>query len=416
VAGLIALAAVAAVLVHGRARDTTAFDHRDGPILVNTAAQGTKDINDIYVFRSPANANNTVFVFNFQPFPGNLTPASVDPSQVYDIKIDTTGDAIEDLTFRITFGPPDANGVQDVTLRGFPAAAFPPAGVAATGRTGTTAPTGVDIPVAGGGTFRAGIHDDPFFFDAGAFSTLESTGVGFPRPIGQARNFFGPNVNTFACILEIPSSRIPIPANNPNKIIGVFATLTNNGAQVDFVGRPGINTALIPPSPRSHLTRGERRNAFNAAQPRNHRFNAPLGFRDDMIFVLTDPTGLFKRTGTDASFLADALLPDLLMFQIGNPGGYGTLIGGSGSPGFFGSGPFAGGQVLGNGRRFSDDVVDILFNFLTNGAIPSDNVIDDNGLKVTDGSVVSGMTRAIAFPYIGLANLPLNGPGTGPNP
>src|SRR5262249_46055983 len=212
--------------------------------------------------------------------------------------------------------------------------------------------------------------------------------------------------------------RIPIPANNPNKIIGVFVTLTNNGQQVDFMGRPGINTALIPPSPRKNLARGERRNDLNAAQPRNHRAAAPLGFRDHMIFVLTDPNGLFKRTATEASCLADALLPDLLMFQIGNPGGFGTLIGGAGSPGFFGTGPFAGGQVLGNGRQFRDDVIDIEFNLLTNGAIPRDNVGDDNGLKVTDGSVdpVSLKTRAIAFPYCGLANLPLNGPGTGPNP
>ena len=68
--------------------------------------------------------------------------------------------------------------------------------------------------------------------------------------------------------------------------------------------------------------------------------------------------------------------------------------------------------------RRSGDVIDIEINLLTNGVIPGDNVGDDNGLKVTDGSVdpVSGKTRAIAFPYCGLANLPLNGPGTGPNP
>jgi hypothetical protein len=419
VGALLALAAAAAFLVQGPARNTNAFDHRDGPILVNTAVNGTHDLNDLYVFRSPANpSSNTVFVLTFQPFPGNLTPISVDPTQQYDIKIDTTGDAIEDIVFRITFGPPDANGVQDVMLLGLPAAMFPPTGILARGKTGTTAPTGVNIPVEGGGTFRAGIHDDPFFFDAGGFNTLESTGAGFPRAPGTAHNFFGPNGNTFACILEIPSSRILFPATNPNKIIGVFATITQNGTQVDFVGRGGTNTALIPPSPRKNLARGERRNAFNAAQPRNHRAAAPAGFRDDMIFVLTDATGFFKRNQTDASFLANALLPDLLMFQIGNPGGYGTLVGGAGSPGFFGTGPFAGGQVLGNGRQFRDDVLDILFNLLTNGAIPSDNVGDDNGLKITDGSVdpVSAMTRAIAFPYIGLANLPLNGPGTGPNP
>jgi hypothetical protein len=46
--------------------------------------------------------------------------------------------------------------------------------------------------------------------------------------------------------------------------------------------------------------------------------------------------------------------------------------------------------------------------------MPTDNVNDDNGLKVTDGSVdpVSGQTRAIAFPYIGAAN----DPPAGPNP
>ena len=134
-----------------------------------------------------------------------------------------------------------------------------------------------------------------------------------------------------------------------------------------------------------------------------------------MIFVLTDPTGFYKRTAADASFLADALLPDMLMFQVGNPNGFGTTIGPG--PGFF-TGPFAGGQVLGNGRRLRDDVFDTLLNLLTAGGIPGDNVGDDNGLKVTDGSVdpVSAKTRAIAFPYLGLANLPLNGPGTGPNP
>ena len=128
-----------------------------------------------------------------------------------------------------------------------------------------------------------------------------------------------------------------------------------------------------------------------------------------MISVLTDPAGIYKLTTGEANFRADALLPDMLTFQIGNPNGFGTTIGPG--PGFF-TGPFPGGQVFGNGRRFSDDVHDILLNFLTNGAIPTDNVGDDNGLRITDGSVdsVSGKTRAIAFPYIGGSS------PTGPNP
>src|SRR5262249_8581738 len=166
VGALLAIAALAALLSRGPAPETSAADHRDGPILVNTATQGTRDINDIYVFRSPANPDNTVFFFSFQPFPGNLTPRSVDPTQQFDIRIDTTGDAVEDLVFRLTFGPPNPNGVQDVTLRALPAAAFPPNGILARGRTGTNAPTGQDFPLHGipGGKFRCGIHDDPFFF------------------------------------------------------------------------------------------------------------------------------------------------------------------------------------------------------------------------------------------------------------
>src|SRR5262245_5404347 len=75
VAALLAVAALAAFLSRGPAPETSAADHRDGPILVNTATQGTKDVNDIYLFRSPANpTTHTVFFFSFQPFPGNLTP------------------------------------------------------------------------------------------------------------------------------------------------------------------------------------------------------------------------------------------------------------------------------------------------------------------------------------------------------
>ena len=397
--GLLACLAGSAVLL------APAADHRDGPILLITAVNGQRDINDIFVFRSPSNTNNTVFVLTFQPFPGNLTPVTIDQNTVFDLKIDTTGDGVEDVTLRMTVGAPNASGVQPVLLRGLPSTKFPPTGILAKGSTGT------NIPVAGGGLFRAAIHDDPFFFDAGGFSTFIAQGTAaFPRPVGTAKNFFGPNGNTMAFVLEIPSARIDTGTGNPNRIIGVWGTTTTaGGVQIDRMGRPAINTALIPPVPRNNLARGERRNAFNAGLTRNDRRD----FNADMKSVLQG--SVFNRSVTDATFLTAALLPDMLMFQIGNPGGFGTLIGPG--PGFF-TGPFAGGQVLGNGRQFRDDVIDIELNLLTNGAIPRDNVGDDNGLRVTDGSVdpVSGQIRAIAFPYIGAANLPLNGPGTGPNP
>src|SRR6185369_206258 len=53
---------------------------------------GVTTINDLYVFRSPGNAANTVFAMTFQPFPGVLTPDTADPDLTYEIHIDVTGD------------------------------------------------------------------------------------------------------------------------------------------------------------------------------------------------------------------------------------------------------------------------------------------------------------------------------------
>jgi streptogramin lyase len=369
-------------------------------------------LQDLYVFRSPANANNTVFMLTTNVFAGNLLPFTFDPNKTYAFNIDSSGDAVQDIRYLYKFSAPDANPIGQ--LGGAPGQNYVAVRIDNTGDLlAARGRTNINVPVQGGGTLRVGLLDDPFFFDKGAFNTLVTTGAGFPRAPGAAHNFFGPNVNVLAVVMEVNSNRLPIPLNNPNKIIGVWATEDVRGVQIDRVGKPFIVDGLIPPVPRSAPPpQTEQRLAFLVGVPSND----VAAFRAGMIAVLVNPTGFYKRTMADASFLADALLPDMLFFQLGNPNGFGTTIGPG--PGFF-TGPFNGGQqVLGNGRRFADDVIDILLNILTNGVIPGDNVGDDNGLKVTDGSVdpVSGKTRAIAFPYSGLANLPLNGPGTGPNP
>jgi hypothetical protein len=93
------------------------------------------------------------------------------------------------------------------------------------------------------------------------------------------------------------------------------------------------------------------------------------------------------------------------VFQVGNTSGYGAVVmDGTGAP--------FPGSPLGNGRRLRDDTYDFSLNYISNTATPTDNVADDNGTKITDGN----LGTVAAFPYIGAANLPLNGPGTGPNP
>jgi hypothetical protein len=165
--------------------------------------------------------------------------------------------------------------------------------------------------------------------------------------------------------------------------------------QQDREGRPFINSALIPPVPRNDPSPGERRNAFNAGTPLTDR----TSFQADMIDVFTT---FFGRSLADANNLTTQLLPDILIFQIGiNPNGFGVPVTDS-----TGSTP---GLHLGNGRRLRDDAIDFALSFY---GFSTDLVFDDNGARITDGQL--GTTAA--FPYIGAANLPLNGPGTGPNP
>jgi hypothetical protein len=369
-----------------------AADHRDGPIFGPpgiTITNSRRDINDVYVFRSPANANNTVLILDVSPFAGATTPATFDQNVTFEFRIANRDliNVTDDRTFQVNFGAPDSTGVQDVTLRGLPAAAFPgTGGILARGKTGT------NLPVRGvggaGAMFRAAIHDDPFFFDAVGFNQLLDGGA-FPRPVGTATNFFGPSVNTLSIVLEVPSQVLRGPTSD---LIGVWCRTQLNGVQLDRMGRPAINTALIPPVPRGPAhpiqTGTDHRNAFNAGHPKNDRGS----FNADMTGILMN---FYGRDQNTANTFASLLLPDILVYQLGNPNGFGTFVG-------------PGGSFLGNGRRLSDDVIDTEVNLLTGGGVTTDNVGDDNGLKVTDGSVdpVSGQTRAIAFPYIGAANNP----------
>jgi hypothetical protein len=116
-----------------------AADHRDGPAFASPSEASRLDIGDLYVFRSLANASNTVLILTVSPFAGTQTPSAFRPNARFEFKLDTTGDAVgavrEDVTLRARFGAPDETGVQSVSLRCLPAACCPRHGVLAKGRT-----------------------------------------------------------------------------------------------------------------------------------------------------------------------------------------------------------------------------------------------------------------------------------------
>ena len=73
--------------------------HLDSPL----ARLDTRlDITDVYLFRGTA---GTVFVMNVNSsVAGNKYPERFHPEALYEFKVDTDGDAIEDVTFRVSFG------------------------------------------------------------------------------------------------------------------------------------------------------------------------------------------------------------------------------------------------------------------------------------------------------------------------
>ena len=77
-----------------------AADHLDGPMAKH---DGRLDITDVYAFQSPSNPANTVLIMNVDPVAGVLSPTTFNPDASYDLKIDTNGDAKEDVTYKVTF-------------------------------------------------------------------------------------------------------------------------------------------------------------------------------------------------------------------------------------------------------------------------------------------------------------------------
>ncbi len=207
---LLLSAIVAATLITGGVM--YAADHIDAPGVTGQ----TTDITDLYVFRSPVNTNNLVFVANLQGLmsPTATATAKFDQNNMIEFNIDNTGDKVEDLVIQAkydlatnkmyVFGPvaPSATGLTS-KLQGNPTAevAVTPYGSAPVIATGST---GIQV--------FAGPRDDPFYFDLTQFNKIIS---------GMATSFNNPGTdavagtNVMSVVLEVPKSLVgTIAASN----------------------------------------------------------------------------------------------------------------------------------------------------------------------------------------------------------
>lgn len=307
---------------------TKAADHLDAPGLTPPGGDTSLDITDVYAFQSPSNANNTVLVMGVNPLAGVLNDGTFNSAASYEFKIDSDGDAQEDLTYKVTFS--GSGPQQGVTLRKLPARGG--GSVLASGRTGQ------NISIPGGGWITAGVYDDPFFFDLAGFLALD-----FCTP---GTNFFA-GLNISAIVLEVPSSWLG------SSNVGVWARTLLNDQQVDRMARPAINTVFIPNNVfEPSGTEPSQKNAFNSAKPRNDQRD----FRGEVV----DTLEIFYGSGSPtAQALADFLLPDILTVDTSSAAGF----------------P--------NGRGLADDVIDIELGLVTNGAVTSDCVGNDSAFTNT---------------------------------
>jgi hypothetical protein len=192
------------VVIAGAASYLIAADHIDAPAVTGTGS----DITDFYVFQSPSNANNMVFVVNVQGLlaPGATAAASFDEEVMVEINIDnsSTKDNIEDLVIQATFG--------DGKVKIYGPAAPVEKGSTSTLITATAVEAGVTLygsdPIIGEGNsikVFAGPRDDPFFFDLNQFKAI----IG-----GTATSFNNPGSDTFAgtnvlsLVVEVPKSQL----------------------------------------------------------------------------------------------------------------------------------------------------------------------------------------------------------------
>ena len=227
----IAALAVAGVALAVATERLSASDHQDTP---EVELNPRMDINDVYAFPGASSDRIALIMTTSSPIAGQN--ASFDPDLLYQLKIDNTGDAVEDLVFQITFD----NGVganQKYTVRGPVAptttgtkSALLTTGQSVTGTVGSAAGSATGIQAF------AGVRADPFVIDLEQFFNIipdrrPSTGPYSTQTGPAAGAFRTPGVdflkpfNALAIVIELPKSLL-VSSTDAAAKFGVWGTIS----------------------------------------------------------------------------------------------------------------------------------------------------------------------------------------------
>jgi len=316
--------------------------HYSGPNLGFPHGDARLDLTDLYAFPKPGDAGKSILIMNVHPSIGfnPAGPTTDEPfatEAVYELKIDTNGDHVADIAYRVRFTAAK-DGEQTATVRRVEGEQA--AGTGDDGQTiieGALVSTGREAQVTEAGDYRffAGWRSDPFFFDTlGALNNLQFTG----------RDFFT-DKDVCSIVLEVPNSALG------SGKIGLWHR-TVDGASGKWVqadrGALASQSVFLP---------GDQGAAYQAGQP-----------ADDARFIPVFAHSLEHTGGyapEEAKRAAAILLPDILPYDPSKPASYPA-----------------------NGRALTDDAIDVFLSILTNGKITRDNVGPHTDLLAT-------------FPYVG---------------
>jgi len=339
--------------------------HLDSPV----ARQDVRlDITDLYAFRGQV---GTVFVINVCHSLGKAKIPGYHPEGMYEFKVDLNGDAVEDVTYRITFEERNAQGKQRYTIRRIRGAEAVDPHAAGT----VIAQGATDEAVSGASGVRAwaGHAGDPFWIEP---TVLHAVGHAFQDgtvvdlagwdPI-QAKNLFA-GQTVYAIVLELPDSELLADAGGKRRI-GVWAVAS---LATDAGGWRSINRIGLPMIPPLFAQYNEDLgNRLNAGCPADDFATYGEALSKRMAAVVAaygtaeDPQGYGER-------IAHRLLPNMLPYEVGTQASLGF--------------------TEWNGRSLTDNAPNVMFSTAANTPI---------SLGIGKESVTSKPSKT--FPYVPVA-------------
>ena len=416
--------------------------HREAPL---TSIDPTGDDTDLYAFTAEDAPDAITIASNWVPFEdpaGGPNFYRFDDNARYYINIDNTGDGVADIRYRFEFetktrnpnsflytnGQPvdsvesenlnvvqtysvtreEIGGGSEVIAEDLPT---PPSNVGP-----KTIPdyekvqAGAVQELPGGGKVFAGQREDPFFASLGRiFDTVNLTGAGLGNEGGGVDDLAGYAVHSI--VLQVPESEVTVDgkpvanAKTKNAVVGVWTsterqTISPDGSgsggyqQVSRLGNPLVNEVIIPLGQKDKFNRttpedDATNSGKDVLQPElaavlNILFpdmvNAPEKDRADIVqAVLQGVPGLNAFPGKAGMNATDTLKLNLGVPPAAEPNRLGVLAEDTaGYP---------------NGRRLTDDVVDIDLQVVA-GALQGHEVPLGDGVNQND---VEFLTE---FPYL----------------